>query len=378
MAPEVDGSGKKVPIMMSTADMAMKMDPEYRKISERFHKDPEAFADAFARAWFKLCHRDMGPKACYLGPEVPSEELSWQDPVPAVDHELINAADVTELKAKLLDCGLSVSELVYTAWSSAATFRGSDRRGGANGARLRLAPQKDWEVNEPAKLAKALTALEGVQTAFNAAQTGGKKVSLADIIVLGGCAAIERAAKNAGHDIEVPFTPGRTDATQEQTDVAIWDVMEPEADGFRNYRRGAYTVSTEELLVDRAQLLTLTGPEMTVLVGGMRVLGANHGDTAHGVFTDRPGTLSTDFFVNLLDMGTEWKKASDDGELYEGVDRKTGTTKWTGTRADLVFGSNSQLRAYAEVYAQNDNGEKFVADFVTAWVKIMEADRFDV
>lgn len=378
MAPEVDGSGKKVPIMMSTADMAMKMDPEYRKISERFHKDPDAFADAFARAWFKLCHRDMGPKACYIGPEVPAEELSWQDPVPAVDHELINSADVTELKAKLLDCGLSVSELVYTAWSSAATYRGSDRRGGANGARLRLAPQKDWEVNEPAKLAKALTALEGVQTAFNAAQTGGKKVSLADIIVLGGCAAIEKAAQDAGNTVEVPFTPGRTDATQEQTDVAIWDVMEPEADGFRNYRRGAYTVSTEELLVDRAQLLTLTGPEMTVLVGGMRVLGANHGGTAHGVFTDRPGTLSTDFFVNLLDMGTEWKKAADDGELYDGVDRKTGAKKWTGTRADLVFGSNSQLRAYAEVYAQDDNGAKFVADFVTAWVKVMEADRFDV
>ncbi|ROT99517.1 catalase/peroxidase HPI [Histidinibacterium lentulum] len=378
MAPEVDGSGKKVPIMMSTADMAMKMDPEYRKISERFHKNPDEFADAFARAWFKLCHRDMGPKACYLGPEVPAEELSWQDPVPAVDHELINAADVTELKAKLLDCGLSVSELVYTAWSSAATFRGSDRRGGANGARLRLAPQKDWEVNEPAKLQKALTALEGVQTAFNDAQTGDKRVSLADIIVLGGCAAIEKAAADAGYTVEVPFTPGRTDATQEQTDVDIWDVIEPEADGFRNYRRGAYTVSTEELLVDRAQLLTLTAPEMTVLVGGMRVLGANHGGTAHGVFTDRPGSLTTDFFVNLLDMGTEWKKASDDAELFDGVDRKTGAKKWTGTRADLVFGSNSQLRAYAEVYAQDDNGEKFVADFVKAWVKVMDADRFEV
>ncbi|PQO22552.1 catalase/peroxidase HPI [Rhodobacteraceae bacterium WD3A24] len=378
MAPDPEDSSKKVPIMMSTADMAMKMDPDYAKISRHFHANPEEFADAFARAWFKLTHRDMGPKARYLGAEVPDEDLIWQDPVPAADHPLIDAKDIAALKAKLLDSGLSVQDLVYTAWSSASTFRGSDKRGGANGARIRLAPQKDWEVNQPSELARVLETLEGVQKAFNDAASGGKKVSLADLIVLGGAAAIEKAAKDAGHDIEVPFSPGRTDATEEQTDVESFEVMEPEADGFRNYLKTKYTVSAEEMLVDKAQLLTLSAPEMTVLVGGMRALDANFGRTRHGVLTDRPGTMTNDFFVNLLDMGTEWTPVSDEAELFEGRDRATGKVKWTGTRVDLVFGSNSQLRALSEVYAQEDAKAKFVNDFVAAWNKVMNADRFDL
>ena len=378
MAPDPEDPARKVPIMMSTADMAMKMDPDYEKISRHFHANPDEFAEAFARAWFKLTHRDMGPKPRYLGSEVPGEDLIWQDPVPAVDHPLIDTGDVRQLKAKMLDSGLSVSELVSTAWASASTFRGSDKRGGANGARLRLAPQKDWEVNEPARLAKVLETLESVQKAFNDAASGGKKVSLADLIVLGGCAGVEKAARDAGFDVEVPFTPGRTDATQEQTDVDSFDVLEPIADGFRNYEKGKYTVAPEELLVDRAQLLTLTAPEMTVLVGGLRVLGANYGDAKHGVFTDRPGTLTNDFFVNLLDMGIEWTPLSADEDTYEARDRASGDVKWTGTRVDLVFGSNSQLRALAEVYGASDAQEKFVRDFVAAWNKVMQADRFDV
>ncbi len=376
MAPAAHDPSKKVKTMMTTADMAMRMDPIYGPISKRFHENPEEFADAFARAWFKLTHRDMGPRARYLGAEAPSEELIWQDNVPAVDHALIDDADVADLKAKILATELSVSELVSTAWASASTFRGSDMRGGANGARIRLAPQKDWEVNEPLKLSKALGALEGVQAAFNDGQSGGKKVSLADIIVLGGAAAIEQAAKAAGHDVDVPFTPGRTDAAQEQTDVDSFAVMEPIADGFRNYLHKEYSVPAEALLVDKAQLLTLSAPEMTALVGGMRVLGANFGGTSHGVLTDRVGTLSTDFFVNLLDMGTEWKPSGDG--VYEGRDRVSGEVKWTGTRADLVFGSNSQLRALAEVYGQDDAGGKFVCDFVSAWNKVMNADRYDL
>jgi catalase-peroxidase len=376
MAPDPEDPSKKVPIIMSTADMAMRMDPAYEKISRHFHENPEEFADAFARAWFKLTHRDMGPKSRYLGPEVPKEDLIWQDPVPAVDHPLIDATDIAALKEKLLASGLSTAELVATAWTSAATFRGSDKRGGANGARIRLAPQKDWESNEPQQLAKVLKVLEGIQAEFNAGASGAKKVSLADLIVLGGTAAVEKAAKDAGHAIEVPFSPGRTDATDEQTDVESFDVLEPMADGFRNYQKTNYTVSTEELLVDKAQLLTLTAPEMTVLVGGMRALGANYKGTKHGVFTDRPGQLTNDFFVNLIDMATEWKPAKDG--IYEGRDRKTGEVKWTGTRADLIFGSNSQLRAYAEVYAQDDAREKFVKDFVKAWTKVMNADRFDL
>ncbi len=376
MAPAAHDPSKKVKTMMTTADMAMRMDPIYGPISKRFHENPEEFADAFARAWFKLTHRDMGPRSRYLGSEAPTEELLWQDNVPAVDHELIDDADAADLKAKILATGLSVSELVSTAWASASTYRGSDMRGGANGARIRLAPQKDWDVNEPLKLAKALEALEGVQSAFNGAQSGGKKVSLADVIVLGGAAAIEQAAKAAGHEVEVPFAPGRTDAAQEQTDVDSFAVMEPIADGFRNYQRKEYSVPAEALLVDRAQLLTLSAPEMTALVGGMRVLGANFGGTSHGVFTDRVGTLSTDFFVNLLDMGTDWKPSGDG--LYEGRDRASGNVKWTGTRVDLVFGSNSQLRALAEVYGQDDAGGKFVCDFVSAWNKVMNADRFDL
>ncbi len=376
MAPDPEDPSKKVPIIMSTADMAMRMDPAYEKISRHFHENPEEFADAFARAWFKLTHRDMGPKSRYLGPEVPKEDLIWQDPVPAVDHPLVDAKDIADLKAKLLASGLSTAELVATAWTSAANFRGSDKRGGANGARIRLAPQKDWESNEPEQLAKVLKVLEGIQADFNAGASGGKKVSLADLIVLGGTAAVEKAAKDAGHAIEVPFAPGRTDATQEQTDVESFDVLEPMADGFRNYQKTNYTVSTEELLVDKAQLLTLTAPEMTVLVGGMRALGANYKGTKHGVFTDRPGQLTNDFFVNLIDMSTEWKAAKDG--IFEGRDRKTGEVKWTGTRADLIFGSNSQLRAYAEVYAQDDAKEKFVKDFVKAWTKVMNADRFDL
>ncbi|WP_170529456.1 catalase/peroxidase HPI [Ruegeria arenilitoris] len=378
MAPAAHDPSKKVKTMMTTADMAMRMDPIYGPISKRFHDNPDEFADAFARAWFKLTHRDMGPKARYIGPEAPAEELIWQDNVPAVDHDLIDAADVADLKARLLDCGLSVSELVATAWASASTFRGSDKRGGANGARIRLAPQKDWDVNEPEKLSKALDTLVAVQAEFNAAQSGNKKVSLADVIVLGGVAAIEKAAKAAGHDIDVPFVPGRTDATQDQTDAESFAPLEPIADGFRNYQRKEYSVSPEELLVDKAQLSTLSAPEMTVLVGGMRVLGANFGGTAHGVLTDRVGVLSNDFFVNLLDMGTEWKPAADAKGVYEGRDRASGEVKWTGTRVDLVFGSNSQLRALAEVYGQKDADAKFVGDFVSAWTKVMNADRFDL
>jgi catalase-peroxidase len=378
MAPDPEDPSKKVPIFMTTADMAMKMDPAYEKIARHFHENPDEFADAFARAWFKLTHRDMGPKSRYLGREVPAEDLIWQDPIPAADHPLIEAADLANLKAQILASGLSVAELVQTAWASASTFRGSDKRGGANGARVRLEPQKNWAVNQPEQLARVLDALETIRTAFNAGAKGGKKVSLADLIVLGGGAAIEQAAKAAGHAITVPFTPGRTDASQEQTDVESFEVMEPIADGFRNYSQGKYTATAEELLIDKAQLLTLTAREMTALIGGLRVLGANHGASSHGVFTDRPGTLSNDFFVNLLDMGTQWKPTSDDGDVFEGRDRKSGAVKWTGTRVDLIFGSNSQLRALAEVYAQNDNAAKFAQDFVAAWNKVMNADRFDL
>jgi catalase-peroxidase len=358
--------------------MAMKMDPEYRKISERFHKNPDQFADAFARAWFKLTHRDMGPKVRYLGTDVPAEELIWQDPVPPVTHKLVDAADIAALKAKILASGLTVSQLVSTAWASASTFRGSDRRGGANGARIRLAPQKDWDANQPAQLAIVLAALEGIQRDFNATATDGKQVSLADLIVLAGGAAIEKAAKDAGHDVAVPFAPGRTDATAEQTDAASFAVLEPEADGFRNYRKTRFTVAAEEQLVDKAQLLTLTAPEMTALVGGLRVLGANHGGSPHGVLTQTPGKLTNDFFVNLLDMGTAWSPTDETAEEFQGRDRATGTVKWTGTRVDLVFGSNSQLRALSEVYAQADNTAKFVKDFVAAWTKVMNLDRFDL
>ena len=372
-----DPSKKHRP-MMTTADMSMRFDPIYEKISRRFLENPDEFADAFARAWFKLTHRDMGPRARYLGPEVPQEDLIWQDPVPAVDHALIDEKDVAALKGVILESGLSVSELVSTAWASASTFRGSDMRGGANGARIRLAPQKDWEVNQPDQLAKVLGTLEGIQNEFNSAQSGGKKVSLADLIVLAGCAGIEKAAKNAGHNVTVPFIPGRMDASAEQTDAESFSVLEPVADGFRNYQKAKYAVSTEELLVDKAQLLTLTAPEMTVLVGGMRVLNTNFGGTKHGVFTDRPGALTNDFFVNLLDMGTEWKATTEDEDLFEGHDRKTSEPKWTGTRVDLVFGSNSQLRALAEVYGSADSQEKFVHDFIAAWNKVMNADRFDL
>ncbi|MGA7799391.1 MAG: catalase/peroxidase HPI [Gammaproteobacteria bacterium] len=378
LAPAADDASKRVPIIMTDADMAMRVDPIYEPIARHFHENPEEFADAFARAWFKLTHRDMGPRSRYLGPEVPTEELIWQDPVPAVDHALIDAADIAELKAKILASGLPIPELVSTAWASAETFRGSDKRGGANGARIRLAPQKDWEVNQPAQLAKVLQTLESVRKDFNAAQSGGKKVALADLIVLGGCAAIEQAANNAGHDVEVPFAPGRTDATQEQTDVDAFAVLEPIADGFRNYQKDKYSVSAEELLIDKAQLLTLTAPEMTVLVGGLRALNVNVGQSQNGVFTKRPGTLNNDFFVNLLDMGTEWKPTSKDEDEFEGRDRGTGELKWTGTRVDLLFGSNSQLRAIAEVYGQDDAQEKFVRDFVAAWNKVMNADRFDL
>jgi catalase-peroxidase len=372
-----DPSKRHAPSMLTT-DLSLRFDPVYEKISRRFYENSDEFADAFARAWYKLTHRDMGPRAHYLGPEVPAEELLWQDPVPAVDHKLIDAQDIATLKAKVLASGLSISELVSTAWASAATFRGSDKRGGANGARIRLAPQKDWEVNQPARLAKVLETLEGIQKAFNAAQSGGKKVSLADLIVLGGSAAVEQAAKSAGHDMEVPFTPGRTDASQEQTDVESFAVLEPAADGFRNYLKTRYSASAEELLVDKAQLLTLTAPEMTVLVGGMRVLNANFGQSQHGVFTKRPEALTNDFFVNLLDMSTEWKAVSDDKDVFEGRDRATGALKWTGTRVDLVFGSNSQLRALAEVYGAGDAQQKFVRDFAAAWNKVMNADRFDL
>jgi catalase-peroxidase len=372
-----DKTRRHAPSMLTT-DLALRFDPEYEKISRRFLENPDQFADAFARAWFKLTHRDMGPKARYLGPEVPSEELIWQDPVPAVDHPLVDAADIAGLKAKVLASGLSVAELVSTAWASASTFRGSDKRGGANGARIRLAPQKDWEVNQPAQLAKVLETLEGIRDAFNAAQSGGKKVSLADLIVLAGNAGVEQAAKAAGQDVAVPFTPGRTDASAEQTDAEAFAVLEPVADGFRNYMKTRYAVTAEELLVDRAQLLTLNAPEMTVLVGGLRVLGANAGGSQHGVFTARPGTLTNDFFVNLLDMGTAWKPVSEAQELFEGRDRKSGEVKWTATRVDLIFGSHSQLRALAEVYGQADAQAKFVKDFVAAWTKVMNADRFDI
>ncbi|MFY9991672.1 MAG: catalase/peroxidase HPI [Rhodoplanes sp.] len=363
---------------MLTTDLSLRFDPIYGPISRRFYEHPDQLADAFARAWFKLTHRDMGPRSRYLGPEVPAEELLWQDPVPAVDHKLIDAKDVAALKGKILASGLSVPELVSTAWASAASFRGSDKRGGANGARIRLAPQKDWEVNQPAQLAKVLKTLEGIQKAFNDGASGGEKVSLADLIVLGGCAAVEQAAKKAGVDVTVPFAPGRTDASQEQTDVETFAPLEPVADGFRNYQKAKYAVSAEELLIDKAQLLTLTAPEMTVLIGGMRVLGANHGQSNLGVFTKRPGTLTNDFFVNLLDMGTTWKAASDAEDVFEGRDRKSGELKWTGTRVDLIFGSNAQLRALAEVYGSADAQQKFVHDFVAAWNKVMNADRFDL
>ena len=369
---------KKHRPMMTTADLSLRFDPIYEPISRHFLENPEEFADAFARAWFKLTHRDMGPRARYLGPEVPAEELIWQDPVPAVDHALIDAQDVAALKAKILASGLTIPQLVSTAWASASTFRGSDKRGGANGARIRLAPQKDWDVNQPAQLATVLQTLEGIQRDFNNAQSGGKKVSLADLIVLGGCAGVEQAAKNAGHAVTVPFTPGRTDASQEQTDVEAFAVLEPVADGFRNYQKSKFTVSAEELLIDRAQLLTLTAPEMTVLIGGLRALNANAGQAPHGVFTSRPGTLTNDFFVNLLDMRTAWKPTAENADLFEGRDRSTGELKWTGTRVDLVFGSNSQLRALAEVYGCADSQEKFVNDFVAAWNKVMNLDRFDL
>ncbi len=378
MAIDAYDNSKRVMPIMTAADMSMRMDPVYEPISRRYHENPEELADAFARAWFKLTHRDMGPKSRYLGADVPGEDLVWQDPVPPVDHELIDAADIADLKGKIMASGLSVSELVSTAWASASTFRGSDKRGGANGARIRLSPQKDWDVNQPGQLAKVLGILEGLQASFNDAQSGGKKVSLADLIVLGGCAAIEQAAKNGGNAVEVPFAPGRTDASQEQTDTDSFAAMEPYADGFRNYQKAKYAVTGEEMLVDKAQLLTLTAPEMTALVGGMRVLGANHGQSQHGVFTERPETLSNDFFVNLLDMDTEWKAVSDDEEMFEGHDRNGGGVKWTATRVDLIFGSNSQLRAVSEVYAQDDAQQTFVTDFVAAWNKVMNADRFDL
>ncbi|MBU9649624.1 catalase/peroxidase HPI [Burkholderia multivorans] len=376
--PDAFDPAKKHRPTMLTTDLALRFDPEYEKISRRFYEHPDQFADAFARAWFKLTHRDMGPRSRYLGPDVPAEELLWQDPVPAVDHPLIDEADIAALKAKVLASGLSVSQLVSTAWASASTFRGSDKRGGANGARIRLAPQKDWEVNRPAELAAVLETLEGVRKAFNDAQTGGKKVSLADLIVLAGAAGVEQAAKSAGVTVTVPFAPGRTDASQEQTDVHAMAVLEPVADGFRNYLKRKFKTPAEALLVDKAQLLTLTAPEMTVLVGGMRVLGTNVGDPKHGVFTERPGTLTNDFFVNLLDMRTEWKPASADNDVFEGRDRATGELKWTGTRVDLVFGSHSQLRALAEVYGSADAQQKFVHDFVAAWNKVMNLDRFDL
>jgi catalase-peroxidase len=378
MIPDAHNPSKKHAPIMTTADLSLRFDPIYESISRRFHKDPKAFADVFARAWFKLTHRDMGPRARYLGPKVPKEELIWQDPIPAIKHKLIDEKDVNALKRKILASGLSVSELVSTAWASASTFRGSDKRGGANGGRIRLAPQKDWEVNQPAQLAKVLQILEGIQSKFNRAQSRGKKVSLADLIVLGGCAGIEQAAKNAGYKVKVPFTPGRTDASQEQTDVESFAVLEPVADGFRNYLKTKYTVSAEELLIDRAQLLTLTAPEMTVLIGGLRVLNANNGKSQHGVFTKRPETLTNDFFLNLLDMRTTWKATSEEKDVFEGRDRTTGKLKWTGSRVDLIFGSNSQLRALAEVYACDDSQKKFVHDFVAAWNKVMNADRFDL
>jgi catalase-peroxidase len=376
--PHAHDPSKRIAPAMLTTDLALRFDPAYEKISRRFLANPDQFADAFARAWFKLTHRDMGPRARYLGAEVPAEELIWQDPIPALNHELIDAQDIASLKGKILASGLSVSELVSTAWASASTFRGSDKRGGANGARIRLAPQKDWPVNQPAQLANVLKVLEGIRRAFDGAAPNGKKVSLADLIVLAGCIGVEKAAKNANHEVTVPFAPGRMDALQEQTDVASFAVLEPLADGFRNYLKGRYTIPAEELLIDKAQLLTLTAPEMTVLIGGMRVLNTNFGGTQHGVFTRRPESLTNDFFVNLLDMGTEWKPLSKDADLFEGRDRKTGAVKWTGTRIDLVFGSNSILRALAEVYGSSDAQPQFVHDFVAAWNKVMNLDRFDL
>ncbi|MDO8366722.1 MAG: peroxidase family protein, partial [Saprospiraceae bacterium] len=370
-----DPSKRHAPVMLTT-DLALRVDPAYEKISRHFHENPDAFADAFARAWFKLTHRDMGPISRYLGPEVPSEPLIWQDPVPAITHQLIDNEDIDALKGKILASGLTVTQLVSTAWASASTFRSSDKRGGANGARIRLAPQKYWDVNNPAQLAKVLETLEGIQNAFNSASSG-KKVSLADLIVLGGCAGIEKAAQNAGHAVTVPFTPGRTDATQEQTDVEAFAVLEPSGDGFRNYFMPSHAVTAEELLVDKAQLMTLTAPELTVLLGGMRVLNTNYDGLSHGVFTTRPEALSNDFFVNLLDLGTTWKATSDAQKVFEGRDRRTGEVKWTGTRVDLIFGSNSELRALAEVYACEDAHVQFVNDFVAAWNKVMNLDRFD-
>ncbi|WP_018950084.1 catalase/peroxidase HPI [Thioalkalivibrio sp. ALMg11] len=376
--PKAHDSSTMETTMMLTTDLSMKMDPAYEKISRHFHQNPDELADAFARAWFKLVHRDMGPKARYLGPEVPAEDLIWQDPVPAVDHELVNEQDVQALKEKILASGLSTRELVNTAWGAASTYRDSDKRGGANGARIRLAPQKDWEVNEPQTLQKVLGTLEGIQKDFNAAQSGNKKVSLADLIVLGGNAAIEQAAKKAGSDVDIPFHPGRTDATEEQTDTEAFEVLEPVADAFRNYLKKRYTVPAEEMMLDRAQLLTLTAPEMTVLVGGMRALGTNIGDAKLGVLTNRPGELTNDFFVNLLDMDTEWRRTSEEAEAFVGRDRKSGADQWTASRVDLTFGSNSQLRAISETYAQKGSQQKFVNDFVAAWNKVMNADRFDV
>jgi catalase-peroxidase len=376
--PDAHDKNKSHAPTMLTTDLSLRFDPAYEKISRRFYEHPDQLADAFARAWFKLTHRDMGTRSRYLGPEVPKEELIWQDPIPAVNHKLIDAQDITSLKGKILASGLSVSELVSTAWASASTFRGSDKRGGANGARIRLLPQKDWEVNQPARLAKVLKVLEGIQSAFNSAASGGKKVSMADLIVLAGCAGVGQAAKKAGHDVLVPFTPGRMDASQEQTDEVSFAVLEPKADGFRNYVKARYAVSAEELLVDKAQLLNLTAPEMTVLVGGLRVLNTNFGGSPHGVFTKRPETLTNDFFVNLLDMGTEWKPVSKDADVFEGRDRRTSDVRWTGTRVDLIFGSNAQLRALAEVYGSADSTEKFLHDFVAAWTKVMDLDRFDL
>lgn len=378
LAPGAHEPEKRVKTIMTTADLSLKMDPIYRPIAKRFQENPDQFADAFARAWFKLTHRDMGPRSRYLGPEVPAEDLIWQDPVPAADYELITEQDIADLKQKIIDSGLSIPELVYTAWSSASTFRGSDKRGGANGARIRLAPQKDWQVNQPQQLEKVLKKLEKIQSDFNSAQAGKKKVSLADLIILAGDAAVEKAAKNAGVEVTVPFSPGRTDATQEQTDVPSFKVLEPKADGFRNFTKTKYAVTAEEMLIDKAQLLGLTAPEMTVLIGGMRMLNANYNQSQHGVFTKTPESLTNDFFVNLLDMGTVWKPTESDEDLFEGYDRKTGKLKWAGTRVDLVFGSNSELRAIAEVYASEDAGEKFVHDFVKAWNKVMNADRFDL
>ncbi len=378
LVPDAHDTKKRHAPMMTTADLALKMDPIYRPIAKRFMENPEELADAFARAWFKLTHRDMGPISRYLGPEVPSEELIWQDPVPAVDHELVDEKDIADLKSKVLDTGLPLSQLVYTAWASASTFRGSDKRGGANGARIRLTPQKDWEVNHPAQLETILDVLKNMQSDFNNTQSGNKKISLADLIVLAGCAGIEKAAKNAGLDLSVPFTPGRTDASQEQTDIIAFSVLEPKADGFRNYSKAKYAVSAEVMLIDRAQLLGLSAPEMTVIIAGMRVLNANHQQSQHGVLTKNPGSLTNDFFVNLLDMNTIWKAASEDSDTYEGRDRKTGELLWTGTRVDLIFGSNAELRAIAEVYASDDAKEKFVQDFIKAWNKVMNADRFDI